>query len=119
MGKIQMKGATAVGAEPVCRTCVHGLVLRGYRDSEIVVRCTFANPAFVVPFIVSECTEFYDRDRPSWSAMDKFAIHVSPKAEPKPVGFKVGFRLKQNADDADCDFNEDDASTENETARQD
>lgn len=105
MGKIQMKNATPIGAEPLCRTCIHGLVLRGYRESEMAVRCTYANPAFPVSFLVSECTEFYDRNRPSWAAMDKLAIHVTPKAPAKPLGFGVGFRLTAIEDDS-CDDEE-------------
>jgi hypothetical protein len=102
VGKFQMRNATPIGAEPLCRTCVHGLVLRGYRESEMAVRCTYANPAFAVSFTVSECTEFYDRSRPSWTAMEKLAIHVTPKGPSTPLGFKVGFNLREIDDDS-CD----------------
>jgi hypothetical protein len=103
MGKIQMKGATAVGSELLCRTCIHGLVLRGYRESEQMVRCTFANPAFVVPFPVAECTEYYDRNRPSWDSMQKLAVKVTANPKMKPVGFRVGLQVEENEEESSDD----------------
>ena len=46
-------------------------------------------PNIVLPFRIYECTGYHDKNKPSYTEMQKLAIHVSP-AMPKPLGFKVG-----------------------------
>ena len=36
-----------------------------------------SDPNIVVPFIIYECTSYYDKNRPNWQQMQKLAIHVS------------------------------------------
>ena len=50
----------------------------GYRDSDLLVICTRAEPNFTVPFTMYECSEFSDKDKPSWEQMKNLAIHVNP-----------------------------------------
>jgi hypothetical protein len=63
--------------------------MTGYRESEMVAMCSGVHPNIVVPFRIYECTGYYDKNRPSYTQMQKLAIHVSP-GDPKPVGFKIG-----------------------------
>jgi hypothetical protein len=51
--------------------------------------CTRVHPNVVLPFTVSTCTGYYDKNRPTYAQMQKLAIDVTP-APLKPVGFKVG-----------------------------
>lgn len=89
MGKLSIKGGTPVGSEPLCRSCSHAHIFSGYRESEMMVVCTFTYPDIPVPFVVRECSGYNDRSRPDWEQMEKLAIPVQ-----KPVSFakKVGFR---------------------------
>src|SRR5437588_12855147 len=87
MGKSYIKGGTPVGSESLCRTCSWSHIMSGYRESEQITRCSFAEPHMTVPFTIHECSRFYDKNRPSWQQMEKLAIHVTPT---KPVGFKTG-----------------------------
>ena len=89
MGKPYIKGGTPVGSAPLCKTCSYAHIMTGYRESEMVTMCNEVHPNIVVPFLIHECTGYYDKNRPSYTQMQKLAIHVSP-GNPKPVGFKVG-----------------------------
>ena len=64
--------------------------MSGYRESEVVTMCNEVHPNIVVPFVIHECTGYYDKNRPSWKEMKDLAIDVMP-APLKPVGFKTGF----------------------------
>ena len=86
MGKQLFKGGTPVGSEPLCRTCSSGQMMSGYRESEQITICDRMHPAMVVPFTIYECTGYYDKNRPSWNDMQKFALHIETA---KPRGFKL------------------------------
>ena len=104
-----MKGGTPIGSESLCRTCCYAQIMTGYRESEMVTMCSCPEPNIVVPFVIYECSRYYDKNRPSWLQMQKLAIHVSP-GRTKPVGFKVGAgfgetaaRVVEDEDDEECD----------------
>ena len=106
MGNTVIKGGTPVGSASLCRTCTRALILSGYRESEMLTMCTYPEPNIAVPFVVYECTGYYDKNRPSWQQMQKLALDVT--TDPlKPVGFKTGpgfttsVRLTRPADDDD------------------
>lgn len=88
MGKVHVKGGMPVGSAALCRTCSHAHILRGHRESEMMVVCQATYPDFPVPFIVRECTGYNDRNRPDWDLMEKLAIDVAPVNFAKPVGFR-------------------------------
>ena len=89
MGKVYVKGGTPAGSESLCRTCSYAQIMTGYRESEMVTMCLCPDPNIVVPFVIYECTRYYDKNRPTWTQMQKLAIDVAP-GPLKPVGFKVG-----------------------------
>lgn len=87
MGKINIKGGTPVGTVSLCRTCRWAHIMSGYRESEMLVVCTDLSPNIAVPFTVSECTSYNDKNRPDWDQMEKLAIDVLPASSGKPTGF--------------------------------
>ncbi len=87
MGRPYVKGGTPVGSESLCRTCTNSLIMTGYRESEMVAICRWPEPNITVPFAIYECSGYYDKNRPSYSEMQKFALHIT---NTKPRGFKVG-----------------------------
>jgi hypothetical protein len=89
MGKINMKGGTPNVWASLCNTCTWAHIFSGFRESEMVVICTEVNPNIPVLFKVQECTNYLDRNRPSYDAMTKLAIHVQPSSSLKPVGFRA------------------------------
>jgi hypothetical protein len=108
MGKVFVKNGTPVGSANLCRSCTWGQVMTGYRESDVMVICTNSNPAFMVPFAVHNCTEFFDKGKPDWEQMEKLAIAVEPARAPKTRGFnfcepsrtqKPGFDVAADNDD--------------------
>jgi len=107
MSKSIVKDGTPIGSASLCRTCSYALIMRGYRESELVTICDYAQPNFIIPFLVYECSRYYDKNRPNWQQMKDLAITVTP-APLKPVGFKTGMfpPVKVTVgpqDDGDCD----------------
>ena len=111
MGKAYIKGGTPVGSASLCKTCSYAHIMTGYRESEMVTMCNEVHPNIVVPFLIYECTGYYDKNRPNWDQMEKLAINVMPDPL-KPVGFKVGVGFREAAvariDDRDDDDDDDD-----------
>ena len=97
MSKTYIKNGTPVGSESLCKTCSHSFIITGYRESEQVTVCCYVAPNIVLPFVVNECTGYYDKNRPTWDQMEKLAIHVAA-APLKPVGFKVGTVCNEDLD---------------------
>jgi hypothetical protein len=101
MGKTYIKNGTPVGSASLCKTCNSAHIMAGYRESELVTICTDVHPNIVLPFIVYECTGYYDKNRPSWKQMEDLAIDVA-SAPLKPVGFKVGVGFHEAAPARTC-----------------
>jgi hypothetical protein len=58
------------------------------------VICGNLNPAMVVPFTVHECSDYWDRNRPSWDEMKKFALHFGEESRKPTPGFRTsGFSV--------------------------
>ena len=47
--------------ESRCDTCVYARVVRGYVAGEKVTFCNRAAAPVCMPFVVSDCTDYYDR----------------------------------------------------------
>jgi hypothetical protein len=88
MGRPYIKGGTPVGSESLCKTCSYAQIMTGYRESELITICDNVHPHLVVPFAMYECTGYYDKNRPSWDDMRKFALEIDT-GPIKPVGFKA------------------------------
>jgi hypothetical protein len=107
MGKPYIKGGTPIGSDSLCRTCSYAHIMTGYRESEMVTICGEVHPNIVVPFLIYECSSYYDKNRPNYDQMQKLAIDVVP-GPLKPVGFKIGVGFHEAAvarvsDDEDDD----------------
>ena len=106
MSKIKMKNGTPVGNAHLCRGCIHGQFVVGYRETDVLVVCTYSNPARTVPFPVYECTEYWDRNRPSYEQMKKLALDFRVTRKKPISGFRdSGFTplpaVAKNDDDTD------------------
>jgi hypothetical protein len=112
MSRAYIKGGTPVGSESLCKTCASAHIMAGYRESELVTVCTDVNPNVVVPFVIYECTGYYDKNRPDWEQMQKLAIDVRPSSTLKPVGFKVGIGFTSEREDPETEENEPEINVE-------
>jgi hypothetical protein len=96
MGKVFIKNGTPIGSDSLCRTCSFAVIFTGYRESEQTTMCTRVHPNMVLPFTINTCSGYYDKNRPSYRQMKNLAIDVAT-APIKPVGFKVGVGLYEDA----------------------
>lgn len=91
MATIYVKNGTPTTGQSKCASCAHVHMVRGYRESEEIVLCTYPlGPPLNVPFKVYECSNHLDKNRPSWKQMEDLAIDVLPTSSAKPAGFRIG-----------------------------
>jgi hypothetical protein len=64
MFNIFIRGGSPCGRTSLCATCASAHIVTGYREREMVVICTEANPHLTVRFEVKECTNYEARNRP-------------------------------------------------------
>ena len=89
MGKINIKNGTPVGSASVCESCCFAQIMRGFRESELLVYCNYPTPSIVVPFKLTDCTNHYDKNRPTWKQMEDLAIEIKRSNSMKPAGFNL------------------------------
>ncbi|KAA6459201.1 hypothetical protein DYQ86_18265 [Acidobacteria bacterium AB60] len=107
MVKLNVKNGTPVGNQHLCRRCTWGQFMTGYRESEVLVICRYAEPNLAVPFVVMNCSEFSDRHRPTWEQMTKLAIHVAPsRVSKRTPGFAAAGNVRPIREDEDEDAGE-------------
>lgn len=102
MGNTYVKNGTPIGNEHLCRTCCWGQFMTGYRESDVLVICTNARPNIRVPFVINECSEYQDKNRPDWEQMEKLAIEVRPATTLRRTrGFQVAEIVQPEVSEAD------------------
>ena len=62
-----------VTSEPLCHTCRHGHIQRGFKASEELTYCSFTYKLRLLPFAVRECTDYEDRRVPEMETMEDSA----------------------------------------------
>lgn len=110
MVKLNVKNGTPIGSAHLCKGCTHCQFIRGYRESETLVICNYSNQPQVIPFVVHECTEFWDRQRPDWEQMEKLALDFTETKHKRISGFRgSGFArvLVKESESEDVDETED------------
>ena len=122
MGKLNVKNGTPVGNQHLCKGCNHGQFMTGYRESDVLAFCGNLYPAFRLPFVVHECSDFEDRQKPDWEQMEKLAIQIQPvRISKKTKGFqfpdpskpeKPEYEPAKVKDEDDEDFEDVDAVAE-------
>ncbi|HYM76570.1 MAG TPA: hypothetical protein VE377_11385 [Candidatus Dormibacteraeota bacterium] len=74
-------------SEPLCNSCYWAHIQRGFAESEEIILCAFLRPARLVPFKVSQCTDYNDKRIPSKSDMEEIAWIIRTKDVNRQVGF--------------------------------
>jgi hypothetical protein len=88
MGKINIKNGTPIGSTSMCDSCSNAQILRGFRESELLVLCTYTfDKPLQVPFKVSDCTMYRDKNRPTYEQMEDLALDIKRSTTLKPAGF--------------------------------
>src|SRR5271168_1959486 len=74
-------------SESLCNSCYWAHIQRGFAESEEIILCAFLRPARLVPFKVSQCTDYNDKRVPSKADMEEIAWIIRTKDVNRPVGF--------------------------------
>jgi hypothetical protein len=74
-------------SESLCASCYWAHIQRGFAESEENILCAFLRPARLVPFEVSQCTDYNDKRVPSKSDMEEIAWIIRTKDVNRQVGF--------------------------------
>lgn len=73
--------------ESLCNSCYWAHIQRGFAESEEVILCAFLRQARLVPFKVSQCTDYNDKRVPSRRDMEEIAWIIRTKDVNRQVGF--------------------------------
>jgi hypothetical protein len=87
MTVIRIRTGTPQGSESLCNSCYWAHIQRGFAESEEVVLCAFLRHARLVPFKVSQCTDYNDKRIPSKRNMEDIAWIIRTKDVNRPMGF--------------------------------
>jgi hypothetical protein len=106
-GKVQ-GGTPDHGEASLCMSCRHASIVKGMRESEMLIQCSELYNIPVVPFEkVTNCTLYSQKGLPSLAAMKEIALDINLS---QPVSLKKvsGFAGKTEKPDDDEDDNEED-----------
>ena len=85
--RAQIRNGTPLHGEPLCETCVHAHIERGYRKSEESVHCQLTYPDHRVPFRIRECSGYTEKKRQTLDQMEKIAWVLDTKGYTRRLGF--------------------------------
>ena len=92
MPTITVKGGTPQHGESLCKICQWVHMIRGYRESQEIIVCTYVDPNREVTFAVCECSHFRSSITPSPQQMEDIALIIPTQPARKPAGFAgIGF----------------------------
>jgi len=74
-------------SESLCNSCYWSHIQRGFAESEEIILCACLRPARLVPFKVSQCTDYNDKRVPSKADMEEIAWIIRTKDVNRQVGF--------------------------------
>jgi hypothetical protein len=87
MTVIRIRSGTPQSSEWLCNSCYWAHIQRGFAESEEVVLGAFLRPARLVPFKMSQCTDYNDNRMPSKQDMEEIAWIIRTKDINRPMGF--------------------------------
>jgi hypothetical protein len=92
MATITIKGGTPVHGESLCKTCQWVHMVRGFRESQEIIICTYPDPSREVTFAVCECSHFRSSITPTPQQMEDIALIIPTEPARKRAGFAgIGF----------------------------
>jgi hypothetical protein len=86
MGNIKVKGGTPRHGDTLCRSCSNAQIIKGFSASQEIFYCDHLYPKRPLPFAVSECTMYLDKQLDTVDGMEKIAWFLTQK-----TGRCVGF----------------------------
>jgi hypothetical protein len=85
---IKVKNGTPLHGPSLCETCERAHIVKGYRQSEIVVVCRATyEPQMRITFPVRECSSYVEHGRKNLADMDEIAWTLVPRGPKRAAGF--------------------------------
>ncbi|HTS10536.1 MAG TPA: hypothetical protein VMH00_00325 [Candidatus Limnocylindrales bacterium] len=81
----------------LCESCAYARIIRGLRPGDELISCGYAFPPLVIPFVVTECTDYVFKPDASWRHRQGILVSLrtvavvgdetstKPVVEPEPV----------------------------------
>lgn len=85
--RANIRNGTPLHGEPLCETCAHAHIERGYRESEELVFCQLTYPSHRVPFPIQSCSGYTETKRQTLAQMEKIAWVLDSKGYTRKLGF--------------------------------
>ncbi len=95
---VHVKNGTPLQREPLCETCVHSHIQKGYRESEWLVFCQLTYPTYRVPFRVRECSGYTEMKRQTLKQMEEIAWPLTGAGINRRVGFVPASDVEDKAE---------------------
>jgi len=87
--QIKIKDGTPKHGDSLCRTCRWAHLVKGYRESEEVIICSYVDPNCAVAFSVRDCNHYRSSITPTPQQMEEIALIIAVEPTRKPAGFVV------------------------------
>ena len=84
---LKILNAAPPSGDSLCYSCGNAVVIRGFRDAEVLVFCERFYPDQKIPFLVRECSTYTDRMLPSKHDMEEIAWPVGDRKIDRHPGF--------------------------------
>lgn len=84
---VNVKNGTPMHGPSLCETCMRAHLVKGYRESEVVVICGYTTPELRVTFPVRECSGYASKGRKSLREMEEIAWTLVPRGPKRQAGF--------------------------------
>jgi hypothetical protein len=84
----KVKNGTPLHGPSLCETCDRAHIVKGYRESEIVVVCRATyDPQMRITFPVRECSSYVEHGRKNLADMEEIAWTLVPRGAKRAAGF--------------------------------
>jgi len=84
---VRIENGTPIHGQPLCEACVHAHIVKGFRESDVMVVCQASYPERLVPFHVRECSRFIEVKRQTLKQMEEIAWVLDPRGSKRRAGF--------------------------------
>lgn len=84
---IYVKNGTPLNGPSLCESCSRSFIARGYSETELVVVCKALWPERRMRFPVRACTEYIERNKPTFKEMEDIALVLDRVALKRDAGF--------------------------------
>ena len=83
-----VKNGTPMHGPSLCETCTRAHIVKGYRESEILMLCrAMWEPQRIVTFAVRECSSYVEKNASTLDEMEEIAWTIAPRGSKRAAGF--------------------------------